>query len=83
MLTKDEESVEGQVSDALKDKGYDVVVVGAGLRVLPPLAAQFERLMNVLHQKAPGSKLAFNSKPDDSERRRAPLAVIHRASVTF
>ncbi len=67
LLTKDEETVESQVSNALKDNSYDVIVVGAGLRILPAMAAQFERLMNVLHQKAPTTKLAFNSKPDDSD----------------
>lgn len=67
VLTGDEHTVETQVSDALKDKSYDVIVVGAGLRLLPPMIAQFERLMNVLHQKAPTSKLAFNTSPDDSD----------------
>ncbi|MBV8736222.1 MAG: hypothetical protein JO007_03005 [Alphaproteobacteria bacterium] len=67
VLTKDEETVESQVSDALKDNSYDVIVVGSGLRILPVMTAQFERLMNVLHQKAPTAKFAFNSKPDDSD----------------
>src|SRR6266404_5416695 len=31
------------------------------------MAAHFERLINVLHDKAPRTKLAFNSKPDDSD----------------
>ena len=67
VLTKDEHTVEAQVSDALKNKSYDVIVVGAGIRLLPPLTAQFERLINLLHQKAPTSKFAFNSMPDDSD----------------
>jgi hypothetical protein len=60
-------AVEQQVSDALKHRSYDVIVVGVGLRTLPPMAAHFERLINVLHEKAPRTKLAFNSKPDDSD----------------
>ena len=67
VLTKDEQTVEAQVSEALKGKSYDVIVVGAGLRILPPLAAQFELLMNLLHRQAPTAKLAFNSTPDDSD----------------
>jgi hypothetical protein len=67
LLTKNEETVEQQVPDALKDRSYDVIVVGVGLRVLPQMAAHFERLINVLHAKAPRTKLAFNSKPDDSD----------------
>ena len=67
LLTKDAETVEVQVSEALRDHHYDVVVIGAGLRTLPFMAAQFERLMNLLHEKAPQAKLAFNSQPDDSD----------------
>jgi hypothetical protein len=29
---------------------------------------QFERLINVLHEKAPQAKLAFNSQPADSDK---------------
>jgi trans-aconitate methyltransferase len=67
LFTKDAETVEAQVSEALRDHHYDVVVIGAGLRTLPPMAEQFERLMNLLHEKAPQAKLAFNSQPDDSD----------------
>jgi trans-aconitate methyltransferase len=68
LLTKDAETVEAQVSEALRDHHYDVVVIGAGLRTLPPLAELFERLINVLRARAPQAKLAFNSQPDDSDK---------------
>jgi hypothetical protein len=68
LLTRDAETVEAQVSAALRDHPYDVIVIGAGLRTLPPMADQFERLMNVLHEKAPQAKLAFNNRPDDSDK---------------
>jgi len=67
LLTKDADTVEWQVTEALARASYDVVVIGAGLRTLPPLALQFERLINVLHEQAPSAKLAFNSQPDDSD----------------
>ncbi|WP_149535659.1 hypothetical protein [Siccirubricoccus phaeus] len=67
LLTKDAETVEAQVSAALAGASYDVIVVGAGLRTLPPMALQFERLMNVLHERAPRARLAFNSQPGDSD----------------
>jgi len=67
LLTKDAETVERQATEALGEQRYDVIVVGAGLRTLPPLALQFERLINVLHEKAPHAKLAFNSQPGDSD----------------
>jgi hypothetical protein len=56
-----------QVGPALQARNYDVIVIGAGLRTLPAMAEQFERLMNVLRDKSPRSKLAFNSRPDDSD----------------
>lgn len=68
LLTRDADTVEAQVSGALRDTAYDVIVVGAGLRLLPPMAEQFERLMNVLHRDAPQAKLAFNSEPGDSDK---------------
>ena len=68
LLTKDAETVEAQVSAALQDHRYDVIVIGAGLRTLPPMTDQFERLMNVLREPAPQAKLAFNSRPDDSDK---------------
>ncbi|WP_119272346.1 hypothetical protein [Taklimakanibacter deserti] len=67
LLTRDTETVERQVRDALAGKHYDVIVVGAGLRTLAPMALQFERLINVLRDVAPGAKLAFNSQPGDSD----------------
>ena len=68
LLTKVAETVDALVSDALKEHPYDVIVIGAGLRTLPPMLEQFERLLNVLREKAPQAKLAFNSRPEDSDK---------------
>lgn len=67
LLTKDETTVEGQARTALADGAFNVIVIGAGLRTLPPMAAQFEKLINVLHAEAPDARLAFNSNPADSD----------------
>lgn len=67
LLTRDAASVEAQVSRTVQGRSYDVIVIGAGLRTLPKMARQFEQLMNVLRDKSPKSKLAFNSRPDDSD----------------
>ncbi|MBR0656742.1 hypothetical protein [Plastoroseomonas arctica] len=67
LLTRDPATLEEQVREALDNEAPDVVVIGAGLRILPALAAQFEQLMNVLHEYAPNAKLAFNSQPGDSD----------------
>lgn len=80
LLTRDAETVEAQVSKALKETTYDIIVVGAGLRTLPPMADQFERLMNVLHHEAPQARLAFNSQPNDSDKAALRWATeAHRA----
>ncbi|PZQ47146.1 MAG: hypothetical protein DI556_18180 [Rhodovulum sulfidophilum] len=67
LLTRDAETVEAQLGAALDARRYDVVVIGAGLRVLPPMTAQFERLINALGRLAPGTPIAFNDQPDDSD----------------
>jgi hypothetical protein len=66
LLTTSVDKIEGELSDAVRARRYDVLVIGAGLRVLPPMAQQFERLMNAIRVYAPHARLAFNSKPDDS-----------------
>ena len=67
LLTRNADSIEAQVRDALQGKNFDVIVVGTALRTLPLMAEQFERLMNVLSDRSPQSKLAFNSLPHDSD----------------
>ena len=67
LLTRGAATVDAQVSEALRERRYDVIVIGAGLRTLPPMIERFERLINVLHEKAPQAKLAFNSQPADSD----------------
>lgn len=68
LLTRDAASIDALVAKELHDNRYDVIVVGAGLRLLPTMAEHFERLINALHEKAPQAKLAFNSQPGDSDR---------------
>jgi hypothetical protein len=59
--------IAAEAREALGRRRWDVVVVGAGLRTLPPMAQAFETLMNVVHETAPGARLAFNSNPADSD----------------
>ena len=65
-LTDEDESAAGTVTQALRAKSYDCVVIGAGLRVVPRNLILFETLLNVVHEQAPHARIAFNSKPDDS-----------------
>lgn len=46
---------------------WDVVVIGAGLRTLPPMALAFEALVNRLREQSPRTRIAFNSNPADSD----------------
>ena len=67
LLTTDNGPVDEQVAGALSRASYDVIVVGAGLRTVPPMADKFERIINALRQLAPRAKFAFNAQPDDSD----------------
>jgi hypothetical protein len=55
-------AVEGQ----LASKSYDCVVIGAGVRLPPQRLAVFEAVINAVLRAAPGTPIAFNTRPDDS-----------------
>lgn len=67
LLTNGADTIGAQVAEALAQGRYDVVVIGAGLRVLPDLVEQFEILINTLHHDAPQARIAFNNEPKDSD----------------
>jgi hypothetical protein len=60
-------TAEAVVRTALAAKPYDVVLIGAGIRVLPASFSLFERLINVVHEGAPRAKICFNTRPGDTE----------------
>src|SRR5688572_14959453 len=55
-------TVEGKLAAA----AYDCVVIGAGIRVPPKSLLLFESLLNAIHQAAPQTSIAFNTKPEDT-----------------
>ncbi len=60
-------TAEAVLADTLATDGYDCIMIGAGLRIVPPYFLLFEKLMNVIHQHAPAStKLCFNTGPTDT-----------------
>lgn len=65
-LTDLGETAEAVVRAALAAKSYDVVLIGAGIRVIPTNFSLFERLINAVHQGAPQAKICFNTRPDDT-----------------
>jgi hypothetical protein len=59
-------TAEDVVRAALAEKPYDLVLIGAGMRVMPTNFSLFERVLNVVHQGAPQAKICFNTRPDDT-----------------
>ena len=60
------ETAEAVLSAALEDKAVDCILIGAGIRTIPPLFLLFEKLVNVVHEKAPQAKICFNTVPEDT-----------------
>ena len=54
-------------SDTLLREKFDCIMIGAGVRILPQHTVLFEKIINVIHQKAPpSSKICFNTDPGDT-----------------
>ncbi len=45
---------------------YDCVVIGGGLRLPAKGLLMFEKVVNSIHRAAPGSAIAFNTRPEDT-----------------
>jgi len=65
-LTDLGETAEAVVRAELAARTYDAVLIGAGIRTIPAYFSLFERLINVVHEAAPTSKICFNTEPDDT-----------------
>jgi hypothetical protein len=65
-LTDFGETAEAVVRNQLKQKRFDCVLIGAGIRTIPRNFLLFEKLINVVHEHAPQAKLCFNTKPSDT-----------------
>ena len=50
----------------LGSTSYDCVVIGAGVRLPPRNLTLFEALINAIRKAAPGTAIAFNTRPDDT-----------------
>jgi hypothetical protein len=60
------ETAEAVLSAALKEKVLDCVLIGAGIRTIPPMFLLFEKLINLVHEGAPHAKICFNTVPEDT-----------------
>ena len=65
-LTDFGETAEAAVQNQLKQKRFDCVLIGAGVRTNPSHFLLFEKLINVVHEHAPQAKLCFNTIPSDT-----------------
>lgn len=59
-------TAEAVLAQKLSEKPFDCVVIGAGIRTIPAYFLLFEKLVNVVHQRAPAARLCFNTKPSDT-----------------
>jgi len=62
------ETAEAVVRATLAAEVFEGVLIGAGVRTAPAHFALFERLINVVHEGAPGAKICFNSTPGDTQQ---------------
>jgi hypothetical protein len=65
MITPDEAGRD-MLERKLNESAYDCVVIGGGLRIPPNSLALFEAVVNSVHKAAPGAKIAFNTRPEDT-----------------
>lgn len=66
-LTDLGETAGAVVRATLAESRYDLVLIGAGVRTIPARFSLFEQLVNIVHEYAPGAKIAFNTRPDDTQ----------------
>ena len=59
------ETAEAVLTDKLRNRSFDCVLIGAGLRA-PEQSLLFEKLLNAVHALAGKAKICFNSTPADS-----------------
>jgi len=59
------ETAESRVAEFLDEDTFDCVLFGAGLRAAPQLLL-FEKLLNLVHARAPGARICFNTTPADT-----------------
>ena len=65
-LTDFGETAEAVVLSHLKQKRFDCVLIGAGVRTIGTNFFLFEKLLNIVHEHAPQAKLCFNTRPNDT-----------------
>lgn len=57
---------QAKLIEKLREKQYDAVVVGGGIRKGPGLLELFQTVVNLVHWNQPEAAIAFNDSPVDS-----------------
>ncbi|TGE00748.1 hypothetical protein [Methylobacterium nonmethylotrophicum] len=65
-LVRPDAAAAGIVAQRLGSASYDCVVIGAGVRQSRAHLAVFEAILNAVHRAAPGARIAFNTRPEDT-----------------
>ena len=60
------ETAEAVAESALKQKQFDCILIGTGVRAVPSNFLLFEKLINVVHAHAPQARICFNTLPTDT-----------------
>ena len=60
------ETAEAVVGEELAEAEFACVLIGAGVRTDTEEFLLFEKLINLVHERAPGARICFNTGPTDS-----------------
>ena len=66
LFIDDAETAFNTVKEKLKQKTYNCVLIGAGVRTVDEHFIVFEQLVNAVHEAAPNAKICFNTNPSDT-----------------
>jgi hypothetical protein len=67
LYVDDAKTAEAALAAELSASGYDCIMIGAGLRIVPPYFLLFEKVINVVHRHTPAAtKICFNTNPSDT-----------------
>lgn len=75
LVPADPDAAEKVVRDHASAGSFGVVMIGAGIRILPEHTLLFERLVNVVNEESPRTRFCFNTDPEstvDAIRRWIP-----------
>lgn len=65
-MVRPDEDAGPTVARQLASASYDCVVIGGGVRLSQRHLKVFESILNAVHRGAPGTAIAFNTRPEDS-----------------